>query len=113
MFHQNNARSRTAVGRIKVGIALTLAALAAGGCREYLDRSDTITLGVADATDNNKAVQTITRWPEAARHDRWQSDGERARIAIERYRQRNVTEPNTLETKPADSAPTASGAGGK
>ena len=35
--------------------------------------------------------------PAAAREDRWLSDGERARIAQTRYRNRAVPSPKTLE----------------
>lgn len=76
---------------------LAIAANGVSGCRQYLDRSDTITAGVADATDTNKAVQTITRWPAESRYDRWESDGERARVAIDRYKTRTVTEPRQLD----------------
>lgn len=88
------ARSRSA--SMLIAIALTAAL---GGCQEYLDRSDTITLGVADATENNKAVHTITRWPKASRHDRWRTDGERSRTAIARYRANKVIPPRTLSGK--------------
>lgn len=67
-------------------------ALFAAGCDDYLERRDTITLGVGDAVSVNKATQTINRWPRAAREDRWVSDGERARIAVSRYRRRAVPE---------------------
>ncbi|MBA4130219.1 MAG: hypothetical protein C0519_02220 [Hyphomicrobium sp.] len=83
-----------------------MAAFSLSGCRQYLDRSDTITAGVADATDTNKAVQTITRWPAESRYDRWNSDGERARVAIERYKTRTVTEPKQLDKDPVDAEPT-------
>jgi ABC-type uncharacterized transport system auxiliary subunit len=101
-MHRRNKLTRGPAG-------LTVAALAAaatvtGGCDEYLDRSDTITLGVADATDHNKAVHTITRWPKEARQDRWLTDGERVRSSIARYRANKVTPPKTLSGKVGDVA---------
>lgn len=80
------------------------------GCQEYLDRRDTVTLGFGDAIEVNKATQTIDRWPHEARYDRWRSDGERARLAIERYRARKI--PNPLKAdkgggSTTESTPTA------
>lgn len=72
-------------------------ALLVAGCEDYLERRDTVTLGVGDSIAVNKATQTINRWPNAAREDRWLSDGERARIAEARYRRREVPNPKTLE----------------
>lgn len=99
---QNSPSARKAAA----SVLLAIAAFSLSGCRQYLDRGDTITAGVADATDTNKAVQTITRWPAESRYDRWNSDGERARVAIERYKTRTVTEPKQLDAESADAAPT-------
>lgn len=96
MRRLNNSKKGGAV--VKAAICAALAS-AAGGCDDYLDRSDTITLGVGDATDGNKAIQTINRWPDASRQDRWRSDGERARSAIARYRLNKVTPPKALTNK--------------
>jgi hypothetical protein len=101
MMLQNSPSLRKAAAYL----LLAMAAFSLSACRQYLDRGDTITAGVADATDTNKAVQTITRWPAESRHDRWSSDGERARVAIERYRTRTVTEPKQLDAEAVDSAP--------
>ncbi|NOT71480.1 MAG: hypothetical protein HOP09_09430 [Hyphomicrobium sp.] len=100
MFHRNSAPRLRAPILAAMG-AIVFSAVAAGtaGCNEYLDRRDTITLGAGDATETNKAVQTITRWPAASSQDRWTSDGERARTAIARYRAGKVIAPKTLSGK--------------
>ncbi len=67
-------------------IAIAALAMMTAGCDDYLERRETITLGAGDANAVNRATQTIDRWPEAARHDRWLSDGERGRRAVEAYR---------------------------
>ncbi len=100
MIFQNSRSPRKAAACLLMAIA----AVSLSGCRQYLDRGDTITAGVADATDTNKAVQTITRWPAESRYDRWNSDGERARVAVERYRTRTVTEPKQLDKDSTDAA---------
>lgn len=99
MFRRNNVRRQPA-GLVAIGaIALSAIAVGTSGCNQYLDRADTITLGVADATETNKAVQTITRWPNASRQDRWTSDGERARTAVARYRANRAISPRGLSGK--------------
>ena len=108
MRPRNNASRRP-----WLAVLAALLASAVGGCYDYLDRSNSVTLGVADATDTNKAVQTINRWPPAARNDRWESDGERARIAVERYRERKVPDPLKPENKSTDAAPGASAGAAK
>lgn len=85
MHPRNNAARIGASGKSLIAVTLVSATLLAC-CDEYLDRSDTITHGVGDAIAVNKATQTIERWPAAARHDRWLSDGERRRRAVDRYR---------------------------
>ncbi|MFN0218628.1 MAG: hypothetical protein ACKVP4_07430 [Hyphomicrobium sp.] len=72
------------------GAALVLSAVTLSGCQEHFDRRDTITYGIGDSIEINKATQAIERWPNAARYDRWPTDGERTRIAIEKYRKREV-----------------------
>ena len=92
MNHRNKTRRFSMRARLCL-VPAGLAALAVAGCEDYFFRRDALTLGVGDAIEVNKATQTIDRWPAAAREDRWYSDGERARIAIERYRKREVPDP--------------------
>jgi hypothetical protein len=90
-----------------------VAALAAGltgGCREYFDRRDTLTLEAGDAIAVNKATQTIDRWPRESGRDRWLSDGERARTAAENYRNRKVPEPSPQPGSTQSAAQPASSA---
>jgi hypothetical protein len=82
-------QSNKALGNVLSGakiIAVAAAAVITSGCEDYLDRRDTVTRGAGESVAFNKATQTIDRWPAAARRDRWNSDGERARLAIDRYR---------------------------
>lgn len=97
------SRRNSGVRALGAGIVLA-AGLATAGCEDYLDRRDTMTLGVGDAVAVNKATQTINRWPASARKDRWQSDGERARAAVSRYRAGKVYPPNTLGSSGQDGA---------
>ena len=61
-------------------------------------RSDKIHLSTGDAVAHNKAVQTINPWPSYAKNQRINMDGDRARIAIERYKANKVVEPEGLAT---------------
>ena len=64
----------------------------------YLQRSDTITLGAGDAVAHNNAVHTIDPWPSWARNDRINMEGNRAALAIKRYQENKSIPPQTLET---------------
>ncbi len=94
---RSNDGSRHAAGYFAGGVLAATASVLLGGCDDYLERRDTITLGVGDSVAVNKATQTVNRWPSAARQDRWLSDGERARSAVSRYRSRTVTPPAALD----------------
>lgn len=119
MLRQNNHRrpdNHRQLARIsKFGglaiAALGFATISPAGANEYweqyFERSDTITVAPGDATDTNKAVQMITRWPRASRQDRWLSDGEVARRATVRYRTNRVTKPKTLTGKATNDMPDA------
>lgn len=98
MLRRNNTTPRPPVSPALAALAVAASAVGLAGCDEYLARRDAMTLGVADATETNKAIQTINRWPKAARQDRWTSDGERARTAIVRYQANKVIPPKTLGT---------------
>lgn len=99
MSQQNKTRMRLAVALSAAGVTGILVS----GCNEYLERRDGISLSAGDAIATNKATQTINRWPEAARQDRWLSDGERARIAESRYRRRAVPSPKSLDKSGSNS----------
>ncbi len=99
MFRQNNNAAPRAIAQRGVhliawrGIAMAALATMTAGCDDYLDRRETITLGAGDANAVNRATQTIDRWPQAARHDRWLSDGERGRRAVQAYRNGTIGDP--------------------
>lgn len=89
------------------GVAIiTAVTVSVGGCDDYLDRRDTVSRVAGESNAFNKATQTIERWPRHARRDRWASDGERARIAIDKYRAGTVTPP-----PPVGSSATSQAAG--
>jgi hypothetical protein len=50
---------------------------------DYLERSDTISLGAGNAPETNATVQTITPWPPYVGDTRIRIDGRRAVDAVE------------------------------
>ena len=65
-----------------IGLMLPLALL---GCRDYLERKDTMNLSAGNAVAENKIVQTIDPWPPEAFKKRHKTDGKRLDTAIKRY----------------------------
>jgi hypothetical protein len=70
------------------------------GCYEddYLSRRDTVSLGAGDAIAVNKATHTIDPWPAHAKDTDIHLEGERARVAIQRYQQNKSIPPRGLST---------------
>jgi hypothetical protein len=107
---------------MRLALAATLIASASmlGGCfqnwnpahEQYLRRSDFVALGAGDAVAHNKAVQTINPWPYWAGNDRINMDGDRAYIAIRRYKEDNVKPPATTDLEPFSGVPVAPGGAG-
>ncbi len=84
-----------------VRVAVVVAAAAAlQGCYEdrYTAHRDGVTFGVGDAIASNSAVHTIDPWPEASDNPNIHMDADRARIAIERYKQNKSISPRGLST---------------
>lgn len=80
--------------------ALVAGALALQGCYEdrYTAHRDGVTFGAGDSIAANSAVHTIDPWPEASDNPDIDMDAERARIAIERYKQNKSIPPRGLST---------------
>ena len=72
-------------------LALTAATIVApamlSGCNEddYLARRDSVSLGAGDAVAVNAVTQTIDPWNRNAKNTDINQEGERARVAVERY----------------------------
>lgn len=68
-------------------LAAAALALLLGGCTsQYLDRTDTVTFGAGEAVRHNMLVHMRDPWPPASRNTHIATDGERARLAVTRYR---------------------------
>lgn len=86
-------------------IALTAAAIAGpallmAGCveDEYYAQRDTLTLGAGDAVATNQVTHTVDPWNENAKNTDIDLEGERARVAVDRYQKNQSIKPSGLNT---------------
>lgn len=77
------------------GLLLPLALL---GCRDYLDRKDSINLGAGNAVAENKIAQTIDPWPPGAFKKHHTTDAKRTDTAIKRYEE-NKDKPKDINQR--------------
>jgi hypothetical protein len=87
--------------------AISAAALAAvlatalGGCSEYLDRRDTVSLQSGEAMAANRVTMTIDPWSRASSQNYIAYNGQKAARASERYRTGKVIPPVSMTTSSA------------
>ena len=87
-----------------VRLVLTAAAIVApamlSGCYEddYLARRDTISLGAGDAVATNAVTHTIDPWNRNVKDTDINQEGERARVAVERYQLNKSIPPKGVNT---------------
>lgn len=56
-----------------------------GGCADYLNHRDGLTLAAGDDVQKNQAVHTIDPWPPRVGDTRISSDGKRTDEVVKRY----------------------------
>jgi hypothetical protein len=66
--------------------ALVLVGSGASFGSEYLQRTDTVTLGAGNAKDVNAAIHVIDPWPRHVGNVRIRGDGDRMVGAVQRYK---------------------------
>ena len=69
--------------------AACLTLMVLGGCVDYTERRDTITLAAGDAQDWNRVVHTADPWPPYAMNNHIPGDGKRTAQVIQRYSKGN------------------------
>ena len=80
-----------------------------GGCVDYIERRDTITLAAGDAQAWNKVVHTADPWPPYAMNTHISGDGQRTAQVIQRYGTGNRTSADNAAAGPeAGSSPSGS-----
>ena len=77
-------------------LAALLAAL--GGCSEYLDRRETISLAGGNSVATNKVSQMVDPWPRDSADRNIDFNGAKMETAVERYRANRVIPPQGIGT---------------
>jgi hypothetical protein len=85
----------------RVVIAAVLLGASLGGCSEYFDRRDTVTLHSGEAMAANRVTMMIDPWPAASGNRNIAYNGEKAATASERYRTGRVIPPVNATTSSA------------
>jgi hypothetical protein len=86
---------------IKVAAGAALLSATLGGCSEYLDRRDTVSIVSGEAMAANRVTHMIDPWPLASRRRNIAYSGEKAATAAERYRTGRVIPPVNATTSSA------------
>lgn len=80
---------RDASLRVVALLGVVAGSLLLGACREdFLDRRDSVSLGVGDANAHNKAVQTRDPWPAVANTRETTTRGDQVRKVQEEFAER-------------------------
>ena len=87
---------------IRIATLGVIAATTLAGCSDiYFDRRETVASGAGDAVASNIAVQTVDPWPPNVGNTRISMNGDRAVLAIQRYRYNRVITPRGTGTSDA------------
>ena len=86
--------------RLALAAAAIIAPAMLAGCNEddYLARRDTVSLGAGDAVATNAVTQTLDPWNRNAKNTDINQEGERARVAVDRYQQNKSIPPKGVNT---------------
>jgi len=79
-------------------VALAAVLVTLGGCSEYLDRRDTISLSGGNAVEANQVTQMVDPWPRVSAQRNIAFDGNRMESAVTRYRTNTVYPPSAAGT---------------
>ena len=88
-------------------LALATALAILGGCSEYLDRRETITLSGGNAVATNVVTHMVDPWPRESTNRNIAFNCAKIEGAVERYRTKRVTTPRGIGTSSTyqDAAP--------
>jgi hypothetical protein len=74
-----------------LSLAVALAML--GGCSEYTDRRDTISLNGGNAVATNIVTQMVDPWPAVSGDKNIAFNGQKMQSAVQRYRNNQIIQP--------------------
>ncbi|MBA8910207.1 pilus assembly protein [Aminobacter ciceronei] len=71
----------------KSKIILLVFTISLGGCADYMNNRDSVTLGLGDAPEANLAIQTVDPFPQHSRNTRIEPDAGKVNEAYRRYQE--------------------------
>lgn len=74
-------------------LALVVGFAMLGGCSEYTDRRDAVSLNGGNAIASNTVTQMVDPWPAASADKNIAFNGQKMQSAVQRYRNNQVTPP--------------------
>ena len=93
---------------LRIATALAIAAIPLAACTDaHYDRRDTISFHAGDAIAANRVQQTVDMWPPDANRTRVPLNGNRAGLAMERYKTNTSIPPVGLGTSSVVITPSA------
>lgn len=78
-------KSSSSKVQLAVSATLALSAISLGGCVDYLERRDTVTLAAGEAQAWNRTVHVNDPWPPYVMNTQITGDGQRTAGVIRRY----------------------------
>lgn len=78
-------KSSSSKARLAISAILVLSAISLGGCVDYMERRDTITLSAGEAQAWNRTAHVSDPWPPYVMNTQIPGDGQRTAVVIRRY----------------------------
>jgi hypothetical protein len=78
-------KSSSRKGQLVASVVLLASGASLGGCADYMERRDTITLHAGEAQAWNRVVHTSDPWPPYVMDTRIPGDGQRTEVVMRRY----------------------------
>ena len=85
--------ARSKVRWLALSTVAAAVVLALGGCADYLNHRDRVSLAAGDAMQWNQAVHTIDPWPPAASNTAIPGDGKKLAGVIDGYQGQQAAPP--------------------
>jgi len=89
------------ISNVMRALALLAVLATLGGCSEYFDRRDSISLGAGDAIATDKVTMMVDPWPRVSADKNIGFNGERMENAVVRYRTNKTYPPSGTGTSAA------------
>jgi hypothetical protein len=81
----SSKKSSSRKARLAVSAVLLVSGASLGGCADYIEHRDTITLHAGEAQDWNRVVHASDPWPPYVMDTKIPGDGQRTAVVMRRY----------------------------